>query len=134
MRLPLIFAAMVPLVAAAAASRDEQVSFARDVQPIFNAQCVMCHNSDDPHAGLVLDAGLSHSQLVGMGSSETSQMLRVAAGKPDQSYIVRKLENTHLEAGGKGWWMPPPTHIASSITLQDRTLIRTWIIQGAKDN
>jgi hypothetical protein len=95
---------------------------------------VMCHNAEDPHAGMALDPGLAHGQLVGAGSSEVATFLRVAPGSPDRSYLMRKLENTHMEVGGKGWWMPPPTHFTSFVTTHDKTLIRQWIQQGAKDN
>jgi hypothetical protein len=36
--------------------------------------------------------------------------------------------------GGKGWWMPPPTHFSSYVTESDKRLIREWIEQGAKNN
>lgn len=134
MRAPLLLVlAAVPLMAAAGAQKAE-VSFARDVQPIFNTQCVMCHNSWDPHGGLYLDPGFAHSQLVDATSSSVPELRRVAPGRPDQSYLIDKLNNTHLEAGGKGWWMPPPTHFASAVTARDKMLIRKWIEQGAKDN
>jgi uncharacterized membrane protein len=127
-------AVLLQSVSSAAVQREPSVSFSRDVQPIFNNQCVMCHNSEDPHAGLLLDEGLSHEQLVSMGSSETTQMARVTPGDPDKSYLVHKLNNTHLKVGGTGWHMPPPTHMKSAVTLREKELIRNWIKQGAKNN
>lgn len=124
----------LPLIAGGAIAAGKDVSFARDVQPIFNAQCVMCHNSSDPHAGLALDPGLSRSQLVEVNSTEVPTMFRIQPDKPEESYLMRKLENTHLAVGGKGWWMPPPTHFQSAVTARDKAFVRKWIEQGAKDN
>jgi hypothetical protein len=55
--------------------------------------------------------------------------MRVVAGNPDASYLVMKLEGTHLANGGSGGQMPfgapplPPEQIAK---------VRQWIAEGAK--
>jgi hypothetical protein len=66
---------------------------------------------------------------VDVPSIEAPEVLRVAPGKPDESYLVMKLEGTHIAGGGSGSHMPfggaplPPETIAK---------FRTWIEKGAK--
>jgi len=58
-------------------------------------------------------------------------MLRIKPDFPEASYLLRKLQGTHLDAGGSGVRMPfgqPP--------LSDNILnmISQWISEGAADN
>jgi hypothetical protein len=114
---------------AALEGTKQGISFSRDIQPAFNANCVICHQGAGP-AGLGLDPGLSYVNLVGKLSSE-SKLPRVAPGVPQGSYIVHKLQGTQVGAGGSGARMPyggtplPPPQIA---------LIEGWIQEGAPNN
>lgn len=55
------------------------VSFSKDVQPIFNNNCVVCHQGTNGPAGLSLASGAAYSNLVNVKSSESS-LMRVAPG------------------------------------------------------
>lgn len=118
----------------AAKKNDEQVSFKRQIQPIFDRQCSYCHNSIDPYAGLALDAKYSRTQLVDVPSTEKADMARVKPGSPDQSYLIRKLENTHVEAGGSGFRMPLGPSPTTQFAPADIAMIRKWVQEGAPDN
>jgi hypothetical protein len=114
---------------AAKVGANQGISFSRDIQPIFNTNCVICHQGVGP-AGLGLDPGLSYVNLVAKPSSE-SKLPRVAPGIPQGSYLVHKLQGTQLSVGGSGGQMPyggmplPPPQIA---------LIEGWIQEGAPSN
>jgi hypothetical protein len=76
---------------------------------------------------LRLDNANSYGMLVGIASSESPGILRVAPGDPDNSYLIQKLEGT----ASVGSQMPlgaPPLEQASI------DVIRQWISAGAIDD
>ncbi|HEV8395397.1 MAG TPA: hypothetical protein VGQ37_14045 [Vicinamibacterales bacterium] len=93
--------------------------------------CVNCHTAVGrvPSAGLDLTAGNSYSRLVGVSSVERPGVLRVAAGDPDNSYIVHKLEGRSDIVGGR---MPRGT--GPFLTSGQMLVIRRWIADGAANN
>ena len=119
-------------IASGAAHADDPsapVDFKTQIQPILNAQCVFCHVTGAENGGLNLARAVAYKSLVGTPSTE-SPLLRVAPGKPEDSYLLHKLEGTHVSVGGTGATMPlvdPPRQLEAS----QRALFRTWIQQGA---
>ena len=120
-----------PLAAllATGVAQGGDVSFQGDLMPVLSERCVMCHLEGAQQANLSLYPE-AWSQLVGATSSE-SPLKRVEPGKPDQSYLFRKLMGTHLDAGGSGARMPFQQDPLDSAFLE---LLRQWIEQGAKQN
>jgi mono/diheme cytochrome c family protein len=106
------------------------VSFARDIQSIFNNNCVVCHQGAG-QAGLTLEPNLSYGKLVGVPSTESASELRVKAGAPDQSYLIAKLQGTQSQAGGSGAQMPFNGTPLSSAQIG---LVQQWISDGAPNN
>jgi hypothetical protein len=121
----------IPVAAlfAAGVAHGGDVSFQTDLMPVLNERCVMCHLEGAQQANFSLYPE-AWSQLVGVTSTE-SPMKRVEPGKPDQSYLYRKLMGTHLEAGGSGARMPFQQDPLDPAFL---ALLRQWIEQGAKQN
>lgn len=109
------------------------VSFASQIQPIFNASCqgTQCHDATQPASGLSLTAGTSYSALVGVASTESpcTAYKLVAPGQPDQSYLVFKLQGSGACSSGSK--MPKAMPALPAAQLQ---LIRDWIANGAPNN
>jgi mono/diheme cytochrome c family protein len=137
--LPLISAVLVAQVstpkgeaASAAPSKPPaagSVSFRKDIGPIFRDNCTMCHQPESPMAGLALTQDEAYDNLVG-GQSAEVQMLRVAPGKPESSYLYYKVAGRNVEAGGVGMGMPWGGRLSKAEIEQ----IRRWIEQGALNN
>jgi hypothetical protein len=72
----------------------------------------------------------AYASLVGVKSTE-SALNRVEPGKPDDSYLVRKIEGTHAAAGGTGDRMPAGGGPLPAAKIE---MIRAWIEQGAPNN
>jgi hypothetical protein len=106
------------------------ISFGKDVQPIFNSNCAICHQGSTPPGGLDLETGLVYNNLVNVKSTE-SPLMRVAPGSPDKSYIINKLQGTQSQAGGSGAQMP---FGGSPLSQTQINLIQQWISQGALNN
>ncbi len=109
------------------------VSFAGQVQPIFDANCVQCHVREAPQGGLVLEEGSSYQMLVSKKSSSTD-MVRVQPGAPERSYLFHKLMGTQMQAKGSGLGMPLTEGVYSQLPPKDIATISAWIEAGALDN
>jgi mono/diheme cytochrome c family protein len=108
---------------------DGAPSFSHTIQPIFNANCVACHQSAGASGGLDLEEGTAYASIVSR-NSQASAFARITPGKPDESYLVRKLEGTHVQAGGSGERMPPTGPLDSALI----GAIRAWVQAGARND
>jgi hypothetical protein len=91
---------------------------------VFDQYCEHCHSGANAPVGLRLDAVNSYASLVGVPSGERPNLMRVAPGNANNSYIIQKLEGT----AGVGERMPaglPP------LPQSDINVIRQWIGDGA---
>jgi hypothetical protein len=117
-------ALLMPLHAMAGAP-----SFKSDVQPIFDANCVSCHQAGSAQQNLVLESGTSYAAIVDHPSAESSLLL-ITPGAPQSSYVFAKVSGTHLASGGKGARMP----LGGTLPAGDIETIRAWIAAGAKND
>ncbi len=88
------------------------VSYARDIQPLLNANCVRCH-------GGIAGLWLSDYEHIMLGSINGPV---VVPGDPDASPLY-----TYVDMG----LMPPD---APALSQDDIELIRRWIEEGAPKN
>ena len=105
------------------ATTKEGVTYATDIQPIFEKSCVRCHGPEKAKARLRLDS------LAGVvKGGEDGKVIK--AGNSAESMLVRSI--AHL--GPKDGHMPPPNNKANipALTKEQVGLIRAWIDQGAK--
>lgn len=120
-------AACVPVGALAA---GDQVHFQTDIAPVLKTRCAVCHLTGSEAGKLALHPRAARASLVGRPSSE-SPFLLVAPGKPEASYLLMKLEGTHVSRGGKGARMPFGQTPLDGATIAK---IRKWIAAGAPDD
>jgi len=116
--------------AALTTQASESVSFKRDITPLLKVRCAVCHLIGEEPGNMALHPAAAYKTLVGVKSVE-SPLLRVKPGAADESYMIRKLEGTHIEAGGKGVRMPMD---GDPLTDAQIHMIRAWINAGAPDN
>jgi hypothetical protein len=93
------------------------VSFRKDVQPIFDAKCAVCHPTS--YRYLDLRAGHAYGDLVRISSALQPAFERVLPGRPELSYLL-----THI---------PDPSR-ENLLTDADRAVIEQWILEGAKND
>lgn len=101
------------------------VSFANEIQPIFNNNCISCHNQDHV-TGQDLRPGISYSKIVNVVSFGYAPALRVKPFDADGSVLWNKDAGT----GVYGQQMP----LGGFIQKFEMDLIKKWIIEGAKNN
>ncbi len=102
---------------------DVEVSLEKDVQPIFNQNCIMCHPAN---GDMSLIQGEAYSNLVNFMSPNYNKV-RVSPFYADSSVICFKLHGIE----GYGLQMP-----LNGIPLEDSEIkiIEDWIGQGALNN
>lgn len=93
-----------------------------DVQQVANSQCVACHQNAAPAGELSLQRGTAPDNLIEMKSGQ-AEMNYVTRGEPSESYLWRKLQGTHLEAGGSGERMP----LGGVLSEADLAVFENWI-------
>jgi len=103
-------------------------------QNVFAKSCntSSCHNAFGHGGGLVLDSGKSFSNLVNAPSINDSayarHLLRVNPGKPDSSFLLIKLRGPRSDEG-----VPMPNK-GGSLSADQISAVRQWILDGAKNN
>lgn len=103
--------------------------FASEIAPLLTASCATCHMTGTEAGNVALIPARAVEQTVNVPSVEAPALMRVKPGDPDASYLVMKLEGTHVERGGTGAQMPfgaPP------LPPEKTALVRRWIAEGAK--
>lgn len=107
--------------------------FQADVWPIVKANC-SCHfpsmeMTPGQYTVLILDEdpSISYAKLIDQPSS-VAGIDYVVPGDIEHSYVVMKLEGTHVAVGGLGDAMPPPP---AMLAVADGAAIKAWIEQGA---
>jgi mono/diheme cytochrome c family protein len=111
------------------------ITLSGNVQPLFSASCSGCHTgvgTSLPGVQNLTTAAHSYTALVGVAAIE-SGLRKVLAFVPDSSYLVHKIQGTHLlpPANGSGVRMPASGALLTRVQIN---LIRNWILQGAKNN
>lgn len=113
-----------PLAPGAGTGGPLNASFVSIQEQVLTPLCTVCHAGSAAPVGLRLDASSSYSALVGVASGEVPALMRVAPGRPDDSYLVQKLEG-HAAVGAR---MPLGGPYLDATTL---AIIRQWITAGA---
>lgn len=105
----------------------EPVTYAAHLEPLVIARCLSCHTTEEPEAKLVLEIGTGYGEMVSRSSTQVPELLMVAPGDPEASYLWNKL--THDVEIGKGM----PRTVIGSIKLpeEELALYRRWIEDGA---
>src|ERR1043166_6868653 len=97
---------------------DHQVSFSRDIRPIFNQNCVACHGGVRQKNGVSF---IFREEALGVGKSGRRT---IVPGKPEQSELIARVTSKDPQVR-----MPYHTQ---ALPPQQITLLRQWIKEGAK--
>src|SRR5688572_27600596 len=96
--LPLIVLAVFSPPRGGLGADSSRVDFVRDIQPIFERNCVKCHGSQKQQGGLRFDSS------DGAMRNGDSGLPAVMPGKLEQSELIRR-----IEAADTSERMPPDT-------------------------
>jgi hypothetical protein len=105
------------------ASDKKGLTYAADIQPIFEKSCVKCHSGEKPKAKYRIDT--LASAIKGGESGDPAIVPGNSAKSPMVHYISDLVEDMEMPPTDKRDKFPP-------LTKQQIGLIRAWIDQGAK--
>ena len=117
MRLAAGMIIVASLALSAAAQDKKAVSFEKDIQPIFKANCISCHKPDKKKGKLDMS---TYADLMKGGKQGTP----VKAGDPAKSILVEMISGPEPEMPEKGDKLKP----------EQVELITRWVKEGAKQN
>jgi mono/diheme cytochrome c family protein len=118
-----------PLPEATKAEAKAVSLYQEKIAPLFRSRCGTCHLTGTEAGNIQLTPDQAIAAIVDVASQEAPKLKRVVPGDPDNSYLVMKLEGTHIEHGGSGTTMP---YAAPPLSTQEIADIRQWIKEGAK--
>ena len=124
---PRLAVALALLVAGAAGAPpaggqdEEQVDYARDVQPILEAFCYECHGEDRSLREADLRLDIKENAFADLGGFPN-----IAPGDPDDSELYIRVSSEFLEM------RMPPYEAGTQLTEEQIETIRLWILQGAE--
>jgi mono/diheme cytochrome c family protein len=130
-------------------AKQEGVTYAKDIRPLFEASCLRCHGAERPKGGLRLDSlegvlkGSKEGKVIVPGQSVKSGLVIAVARLDPETAMPPKPKQ-----GGPHGGTPPPGASASGgnppaghgpmgpppkpLTPEQVSLIRAWVDQGAK--
>jgi hypothetical protein len=103
-------------------SDKKDLTFEKDIKPLFEKSCIECHGAVKPKGKLRLDT------LEGtLKGSVDGKVLE--PGKSEKSFLVANI----AYLGDEDDWMPPPKDKKfPKFTPEEVGIVRAWIDQGAK--
>jgi mono/diheme cytochrome c family protein len=105
----------------ASANETAEVSFARDVLPIFQRRCVKCHGGEKPEGGRRIEEGLilmSHTEV--LAGSWNGPVVK--PGNAAESYLVKQITSGEMPK-------KEPDLLPAEIRI-----ISAWVDAGAPNN
>ena len=110
------------------ATTGEPTEFAMTIYPDILAANCSCHVSGALGGLAMTNASIAYQNLVDVESQQVPGRMRVASGASADSYLIDKLNGTHLDVGGSGVVMPKGGTLLGTQIAQ----IEDWIDNGAQ--
>lgn len=96
-----------------------EIDFTKDVQPIFQASCLNCHNPEKAKSKFILD---TRDNAIKGGENGPDILVGDSAHSPLIHFTARLVEDSEMPPSGKG----------EPLTAEQIGILRAWIDQGAK--
>ena len=106
-----------------------EVSLEKDVLPLFKRSCGTCHAPDSGIRGAIKNGAFFNTKKDILGKVGGP----IKAGKPDESGIIKVLDQT-AKFGKRELVMPPPKADEAKFSKEEIEKVKAWIKAGAKDN
>jgi predicted small lipoprotein YifL len=110
-------------------SEEVVISYANDVQPIFDASCngPGCHDLFEQAGLLNLDLGVSYDEIVNVPSFFSNPQILVVPFDSENSVLLQKMN-------GNPEYSPQMPLFAPALAEGKIQIIESWIDQGALNN
>jgi hypothetical protein len=117
-------------------------SFSRQIVPLIRRNCAVvgCHSSGFPTGGMLLSPAFTYNSIVNVPAGQkppgrATPINRITPGDLTESYLYYKITAGTADAPGPivGNPMPAPG-TGNALTPAEKTLVKTWILEGAVRN
>jgi len=115
-------AALVAGAAALAAGGQTASAVPDEVKALFKGHCAGCHKGVFAPKGMKLGPDALPGSVLNVASKEKPDLMRVAPGSPETSYLLMKVRGAE---GISGTMMPPPRK--TPLTAEEIALLEKWI-------
>lgn len=114
----------------------EAVSFANDIMPVFEDNCLKCHEGTSAKADVDLSttSGILRSQIVVPSRPQESSLVQIARGQTVTSTRTRMGGSASMGPGGTEEPITTSTYQHTALARQEVTLIENWIKAGCPNN
>lgn len=102
--------------------QSEEISFNRDVRPIFSDNCYACHGPDANTREAELRLDIEANAFRPHGEFEAA----IIRGDPDNSPVYQRITSTKKSE------IMPPVDSHKTLSADEKEIIRQWIEQGAE--
>jgi hypothetical protein len=133
-------------LAAGCSGEDDGVTYAQDIQPLFEDRCTLCHRPGAPAGpapSIAIDILNAYAPEVGLATSKNlwkeaypevaSPVYTVMPGQPEESFLMQKISDPALgllPAENAGSPMPQQFE---PLTEDEKASIDSWVLEGAED-
>jgi hypothetical protein len=107
----------------------EEVSLTKDVMPLFERSCAVCHKREGGNKRAVRNSTYYDKKEDLLSVVGTY----ILPGKPDKSGLTKVLNQTQ-KIGKRQMTMPPSNSKAPKFSEKDLKVFSDWVAAGAKDN
>jgi hypothetical protein len=106
----------------------EEVSFSKDLMPLFERSCAVCHKPGGKEKAIANDVfyATKADVLSRVGTD-------IIPGKPGESRLLNVLNQTE-KFGRRKMPMPPPKGSSPKWSAAELKQFSDWVAAGAKDN
>jgi hypothetical protein len=99
-----MFKTLVPslvCLALTAPALASDITYRKDIRPLWNAQCVACHGASSPYLGDFLENKDKYAKMMKGPRMDTYADLIIFVGWPDTGAIMRRLDDGKNSKDGK---------------------------------
>lgn len=112
--------------------KQKFISYEESIQPIWDAHCMGCHDSEHHNGNLVLEkpAPSSFNHLVNKNATKSSGIL-VNRDQPVDSVLLHRLKGQNMPSGYPNpafWKMPMGGGSTNVLTTEELDTIGLWVI------
>ncbi len=92
---------ILTLVLVSAGANATEVTYRKDVRPLWEQKCIVCHGAGSPYLGDFLEHKQKHMQALKGPRMDTYADLIFFVGWPDTGAVMRRLDDGRYTTSGK---------------------------------
>ncbi|MDP3419599.1 MAG: cytochrome C [Thiobacillus sp.] len=129
-----MFKTLVPslvCLALAAPALASDITYRKDIRPLWNAQCAACHGASSPYLGDFLENQDKYTKMMKGPRMDTYADLIIFVGWPDTGAIMRRLDDGKNSKDGKPGNMYQYLGATDAERQKNFQIFKAWVGEDA---